>query len=47
MVAQSENDLYSCRVSKHPEDFDRQLDILAVRKPAANHVICIHTQIIA
>ena len=46
-VTQSQDDPDPGRISEHPEDLDRQLDVLAIGKMATKLLICIHTQIIS
>jgi hypothetical protein len=46
-IAQRQDQPHSSRIRKHPKDFDGELDELAVRFPATNLLIRIHTQIIS
>ena len=45
MIAERQDDPDPGRVGEHREHLDGKLDILAIRRPSENLLICIHTQI--
>lgn len=46
-VAQRKNDADPGGVGEHCKDLDGELDVLAIRLPAAHSVICIHAYIVS